>query len=307
MKLADLPLAELQRRLRGPGVVLQTAQFVTQLTSPIAEVARGLSLLYGDYPLADPDQFVDFPVRIAPPRGLRRWLHPQVLFYFDGHPPFKPLPREQAFPMFEWGLNWCVSSFCHQYLVIHAAVIEKQGFAAILPAPPGSGKSTLCAGLIHRGWRLLSDELTLVDLTDGSVVPLARPVSLKNRSIEVIKKFAPETVFSPVVHDTTKGSVAHLRPPADSVARWHERARPGWVIFPRYVAGAPAQLIPHPKARAFMGLAENGFNQSFLGHEGFNGVAALIDACDCYEFSYGDLNEAVRVFAALTPPTARVG
>jgi predicted ATPase len=30
----------------------------------------------------------------------------------------------------------------------------------ILPAPPGSGKSTLCAALVTRGWRLLSDELT---------------------------------------------------------------------------------------------------------------------------------------------------
>ena len=62
----------------------------------------------------------------------------------------------------------------------------------LLPAPPGAGKSTLCAGLVHRGWRLLSDELALVDMETGLVRGMARPVNLKNKSIEVIRDFAPE-------------------------------------------------------------------------------------------------------------------
>ena len=41
--------------------------------------------------------------------------------------PFAPLPLDQAFPMLEWGLNWCVSAHCHQYLIFHAAVVEKSG------------------------------------------------------------------------------------------------------------------------------------------------------------------------------------
>ena len=55
----------------------------------------------------------------------------------------------------------------HQYLIIHAAVVEKNGLAAILPAPPGSGKGTLTAGSVLSGWRLLSDELTLIDRLSG--------------------------------------------------------------------------------------------------------------------------------------------
>src|SRR3546814_10587342 len=88
--------------------------------------------------------------------------------------------------MLEWGLNWCIGAHGHQFLIIHAAVIARNGLAAILPGAPGSGKSTLTACLVHNGWRLLSDEMALVSLQDGGLTALARPISLKNRSIDLI-------------------------------------------------------------------------------------------------------------------------
>jgi len=160
---ADLSLRDLLGLLGGPGLNLRTGLFVNRIFSTIPSVGEGLRLLYADYPLSEANGFADFYVHLDRPRGLRRWFHPQVQFRFDVATPFKPLPLQHAFPMLEWGLNWCISSHCHQYLVIHAAVVEKDGHAMILPAPPGSGKSTLCAGLVARGWRLLSDELTLID------------------------------------------------------------------------------------------------------------------------------------------------
>jgi HprK-related kinase A len=225
-----------------------------------------------------------------------------VQFYLDGRAPFKPLPFDQAAAMFEWGLNYCVSSHCHQYLIIHAAVVERQGRAIIFPAPPGSGKSTLCAGLVNRGWRLLCDELTLVRLQDGRVDPFPRPVSLKNESIDVIRRFAPEAVVGPVVHDTTKGTVAHLKPPSDSVVRMHETAEPAWVVFPQYKPSEAPRLTPVPRARAFMRVAEHTFNYSLLGAKGFRALAQLIDSTDCFDFSYSQLEEAVALFAGLPAP-----
>jgi hypothetical protein len=202
--------------------------------------------------------------------------------------------------MLEWGLNWCVSAHCHQYLVIHAAVIARGGLAVVLPAPSGSGKSTLCAGLVYGGgWRLLSDELALVDPASGEVTPLARPVSLKNASIDVIRRFAPQAALSPVVHDTQKGSVAHLQAPADSVRRAAEPARPRWVVLPRYEAGAKAVLAPLPRGQAFMQLADSAFNYDLHGAEGFRVLADLVEGCGCYEFTYADLEDAVRIFDAL--------
>jgi len=300
MKLLQLPRAELHRQLAGAGVWLRTGPFSLKVQSRIPFVTEGLAELYGQFEIRSVHEaFADFHVSVNPPANLRRWLRPQAEFSFDGMQPFKPLPRNQAFPMLEWGLNWCVSTQAHHYLIIHAAVVEKNGLAAILPAPPGSGKSTLAAGLVLAGWRLLSDELTLIDRKTGLIQPLPRPVSLKNQSIDVIRQFAPDAYINRASHDTVKGTVAHMRPPRDSVLRQHEAARPGWVIFPKWEACAPATLTPRSQAQTFMFLAQNAFNYSHLGADGFRVGTALIDQTDCYDFHYSQLNEAIAVFNRL--------
>ena len=278
---------------------LRTGPIVTRIRSELPAIAQALGTVYREHIIEAPDTFADFHVRVAHPAGLRRWLKPQVVFEFDGAPPFLPLPAEQAFAILEWGLNWCISANCHHYLVIHAAVVERSGRALLLPAPPGSGKSTLCAGLVNRDWRLLSDELALLDPLSGSVVPLARPVSLKNASIEVIRRFAPGAVLSATVHDTLKGSVAHMKPPGEAVRRALEPARPRWVVMPRYQAGAAAQLRPLSRGSAFMQLAESAFNYPVFGRQGFELLASTVEACDCYEFTYGELESAVGILAEL--------
>jgi HprK-related kinase A len=299
LTVASVPPTQLRARLASSGLRLRTGEFVTCIRSAIPRVADGIALLYGEYPLADDAGFTDFYVNLNRSSGLRHWWRPQVLFDYDGAEPFTPLPLNQAFPMLEWGMNWCVTSRVHSCLVIHAALIEKNGRAAILPAPPGSGKSTLCAALIHRGWRLLSDELTLVRLDTGELTGLARPVSLKNASIDLIRAWAPEAVFTPPVLDTVKGTVAHMKAPSESIARAGEPASPAWIVFPRYVAGAAPELAPIPKARAFMRVAENAFNYSLLGKAGFEATARLIDRSASFDFSYSRLEDAVSVFDRL--------
>lgn len=298
MIVSDYSLTQIQRDLSGTGLYLRTGGFVSHVRSDIALVAEGIYQLYADAPVLDVNHFADFHITLKRPANYRRWFKPQVLFSFDGFVPFKPLPLAQAFALLEWGLNWCISTHAQQFLIIHAAAVEKHGFAAILPAPPGSGKSTLTAGLVNRGWRLLSDELTLITHT-GLIQPVARPVSLKNRSIEVIRDFAPDVFIGRVVADTVKGTVAHMRAPADSVARATQPARPAWVVFPKFLADAPAILEPMERGQAFIELAENAFNYSLQGAEGFLRLGDLIDTTSTHRFSYGNLEEAVAAFDQL--------
>lgn len=299
--LSSLTRAALGQRMAGDGIRFQLGHFVIHLQSPIPSVADGIAALYADYPLLPPGGFSDFHIRIVYPRGLHRWWRRQAFFLFDGVTTFEPLPLDQAFPLFEWGLNWAITSRAHSYLIIHAAVVEKNGRAAILPAPPGSGKSTLCAALVQRGWRLLSDEMAMLRLSDGLLLPMVRPVSLKNASIEVISAFAPATrgQFSKPVRDTLKGTVAHLRAPADSIARATECATPAWIIYPKYETGAALTLTPLPAARSFMALAENSFNYSMLGRRGFEAMAGAIDRSTSFNLRYSVLDEAIAAFDQL--------
>lgn len=308
MILGDLSPAQLRARLSGPGLSLRTGPVVTRIRSTLAPVVQGLALHYAAFAVEPEEAFADFHVEVRRAAGLRGWLRPQVVFRFDGEEPFAPLPGPQGFPMLEWGLNWCIYTYCHQFVTLHSAVLERAGQALLMPAPSGSGKSTLCAGLAFRGWRLLSDELTVVDPDTGEIVPVPRPISLKNQSIEVIRAFAPQARFSPAVPDTIKGLVAHVRPPADAVEQAGRRARPRWIVLPRFRAGEPARLAPLPRAQVFMQLVENTFNYSIHGPAAFAALGALMDRCECYEFSYGRLDEAVAVFDELSSvPAAAQG
>jgi HprK-related kinase A len=138
-------------------------------------------------------------------------------------------------------------------------------------------------------------------LSDGNLLPLPRPISLKNESIDVIRRYVPKSTLSRAVSDTLKGTVAHLKAPADSIVRASETARPAWVIFPKYEAGAAACLEPIPPSRAFMRLAENAFNYSLLGAKGFEAMASIINTSLSYRFTYSVLDDAIEVFSKLKP------
>lgn len=304
MKISDLSPSELKRLLRAGELLLHISPFTARIRSDIASLADSIAMMYGNFPVKPPTDFADFDVEVAPPKGLRRWLRPQAFFFFDGIPSFKPLPLNQAYPMLEWGLNWCIGAHSHQFLIFHAAVIERNGKAAILPAPPGSGKSTLCAGLVSRGWRLLSDELALLDMDALAVLPMSRPINLKNESINVIRRFQPDAVITEPVRDTAKGTVALVRPPADSVRRVAEPGIPAWIIFPRYRPDSEATFTSFSKAHTVLKLAEQSFNYDLHGRRGFETVTRLVDRCDCFEFTYSDLDQADTAFADLMAANA---
>ena len=299
MILRELAESELLARMRGAGIVLSTGPFVVRIGSSIRELAAPMRLLYGDHSLAREDGVVDADVRIDPPPSLRRWIAPQVIAYIDGERPFHPFPRRLAFPMLEWVLNWCLFNRPHQYLILHAAVVERGGRALLLPGEPGAGKSTLCAGLILRGWRLLSDEVAIVRPSTGELLAVPRPVALKEESLEVIRSFEPAAVLGPSFPETRKGTVTHLRPPPDSVFRSHEAATARWIVFPRYETGAETRLQSVRKAETLLRAGRNGFNYSLLGAAGFESLADLVDACDGYDLVYGRLHEAVEHLTAL--------
>ncbi|MBV8651909.1 MAG: HprK-related kinase A [Alphaproteobacteria bacterium] len=286
-------------------VYLRTGPFLFEVATACEEVVGSIELLYDPRCILPrrPD-FCDYHVEVARP-WLRRWFRPQAVFTFDGHAPFLPGPKRHAAAILEWGMNWVISTTAHQYLVIHAAVVERNGLAMLLPAPPGSGKSTLCAGLSFRGWRLLTDELALVRPDTGDVVPLARPISLKNETIELIRRFAPDAVMGAPTEGSSKGTIVLVKPPASSIDAIDRPARPRWIVFPRYEAGAALTYTPRSKAATFIQLGDSAMNYNILGETGFDTMADLIDRCDIGDFAYSDLDEAVAFFTKLADDAVR--
>ncbi len=305
MKLQKLAISEVAKKLTKKGLILQAGSFIFSIQTRYHSIAESISILYADFEILDSDSnniFVDFHISIDPDSYFSQYFSRRATFLFDGFAPFNSLPSQHAPAIIEWGMNWCVSSQINTHLIIHAAVIERSGFAVIMPAPPGSGKSTLTAALIQEGWRLLSDELTIIDIENALVQPFPRPVSLKNQSIEVIRKRYPAAVFGPISTDTTKGNVCHMRPPVLGVQKQFQSCPIGWVIFPKYEQDANAEFNELGKGQALIDVATNAFNYSRLGKSGFDVLRKVIDNASCYQFRYSKLDDAVATFAALEPP-----
>ena len=299
MNVGDLSLGRFAAELATRGFAIRWGPFVSRIVSGLPELAPPLHLLYADFPLEPPSGICDFNVHVRPRARRVPWSERRFEFLLDHAPAFPPFSRKFALAVLEWGLNWCVYG-SHQFLVIHAAAVERDGRALLLPGRPGAGKSTLCAALVIAGWRLLSDELALVGLQEGRVRALARPISLKNDSIDIVRGLAPDAVFGPPAVDTHKGTVAHMKPPSPSVRRAGETAVPDWIVMPRFVGSEALQLDSVSKANAFWGVADSSLNYEILGETGFTTLVRLIDQCRCYTLTYSDINEAVATLDHLS-------
>ncbi len=299
MKAAELAVDDFAQRMALRGIALRISPVTVRLRSPLRHFAGQVRDLYRDYELADAEVGVDIDIRVLLCRGTRsRWIR-EVQFIVDGTAPFEPFPVSHAFAMFEWGLNWVFAQRMHQYLLLHAAVVERGGHALVMPGWPGSGKSTLAASLVCRGWRCLSDEFGAIADGGAEAVPFVRPTGLKNASIDVVRAIAGDACIGTVFPGTHKGTVAHFRPSADGIHQADRRARVAAVVFPEFRAEAPATVEPLSPTAAFLRLAGNAFNYEIVGERGFRTVAAIVRRCPSHVLRYGDLAEAHSALDAI--------
>ena len=277
---------------------LMVGPFAYCLQSNETLVFDGLRKLYGDYQILPAESFSDFHLSLRPSNLVQKWRK-KIDFFFDGQRPFNRIESQHAYAFLEWGMNWCVSTTANEQLKLHAAVLAKNGIGLILPGLPGAGKSTLAAALCLAGWRILSDEHALIPFRTNNLVPLCRPISLKNQSIEIIRKFDSNVVLGPETHETHKGTVVHMK--ADLALDSHD---PSFIpaqlmIFPRYSQEAKLVLHKKPKTEAFMFAGLHSFNYSLLSQTGFDTMCTLMDAVSCYDLTFSDLDKAVQVIEKL--------
>ena len=299
MRIGDLTPEQLHRRFGGPGIRVRIGPFIIHLSSAIPEFVADFSFVYASFPICDEGEISDFCVRVSPARGWWPLREKQAAFWVDGARPFAAFPRRITMPFAEWGLNWCICNYAHQFLIFHSAVVEKAGRAVILAGPPGSGKSTLCAALLARGWRLLSDEFALLNPARGCLLPIPRPVALKGASIRLVDELLPHLRTGRVFPHTDKGTLTHLRPPNDAVERQAEPALPAWVVFPTHAESARTELLPLRKASGFLRLETNCFNYATLGRAAFDALGRLIEAAECYELPFDQLATAAGLVDGL--------
>ena len=146
------------------------------------------------------------------------------------------------------------------HAILHGSCVRIGDEAIALLGPSGSGKSTTAATLRDRGHSLLSDGMTVVDLSNGDLLALPGPPHFK---------LWPDAAQSLSVTPSSSHPIAR-----HEEKRWYD-ARGGVAIGPARIRrvyllapGRGVQLEPLSSAAALVGLVQNYFLADFADRQG---------------------------------------
>lgn len=194
-----------------------------------------------------------------------------------------------------WHVNRQVVACAGDLVPIHAAAAAIDGGALLLAGPAGSGKSTLVAGLVRRGFAYLTDEVAAIDPLSLLVRPFPRPLSIEAGSQGVLADLEP--VVDPDAARYLSGTW-HVNP--HSIRAGDTVSPPApvrWVMFPRYQRGAPTELVPLGRAEALIALLDNCFDNGSEGARRLITVGQALAEARCWRLVTGDLDEACELVA----------
>lgn len=298
--LSDMTDREVRAALKAGRLHLELGPFVTRLKVEEPRAVEFFRNMYGGFPVSVGEGHVsDFSLALRAPNLFRRFMRRQIVpdpgFYF----PAVPLPARLSPLSLEMGMNLCVALQCFRYLIFHAGVVATTEGAIMIPAQSGGGKSTLTAALMENGYRLLSDEFAILDMDSHGLQAHPRPVSLKKKSIDLVRDFAGADQISARLTGTPKGDIAYRRPRAEDIANAGTPSVPQLMVFPRYEAGASPSSRRIEPADVAMRLINSSPNYQIIGERAFHALMRLVDEVEAYDIVYGSTEDSLTLVQCL--------
>lgn len=224
-------------------------------------------------------------------QALRRFPWPRGPFRIRGHENgfVDVRHRHEVLPHLEWMINWQVIQQRADLAQLHAATVAFGGDALILPGHPGSGKTTLAAGLLSRGWSYLCDEFALIDPATLKVHPFPRALCIKEPSFPVMDRLGLRLCRKTPYQKAAKGRVAFLSPLDVRPDAVGGSSSVRWVIFPMYRVGAAPTLMPVSRAQAVYMLGQQCFNFPVYAGRMLDILSDVVRKADCYRLITSDI------------------
>jgi hypothetical protein len=195
-----------------------------------------------------------------------------------------------------WHVNRLAVASVPDRVVVHAGCVQRDGATVLLPASMDSGKSTLTASLVSRGWDYLSDEAVALDPISGDLLPYPRSITLDRGSWTVLPSLEPADPELASGELLGSWHVSPLTIRADSIGR---PAPVDVVVFPRYDPDASTSLDPMRPVDALSSLLAHTFDFGGLGQLGLDRLRALADS-PAYRLVVNDLDRADDLLCSLT-------
>jgi hypothetical protein len=207
----------------------------------------------------------------------------------------------QFAPLVKWALL-AEAIKDHSYLLyVHAGVVRSASGCLLLPAQPGSGKTSLTAALIHAGFAYLSDEVALLEEDTLQVVPVPVSLCIKDSGWDLLAPRYPGLRGLAIHHRSDGKIVRYLNPPPTTPDSEPEISYPVcWIVFPRYSPEARTELRPLGKAASLHRLLEQCLAMPApLDQAKVARLVSWIRDIPCYELPMSSLDEAVALLDQL--------
>ncbi len=259
--------------------------------SDVPGIVSQYAELYHEFEIRTSPQCVRIAVRCE---RSRYHLTKRFSVYGDGERRFSLRRIEEIVPHVEWAVNWQIVKTLRPYLQFHAGVMKKNGLGFMFPASPGSGKTTLCAGLIAHGWSYLSDEFALIG-EDGRLHPYPKALCVKEGAFDVVSHLRLPSLSPYRYKKGSKGRVAYLSPSKIGRSCIGDACQLGYVIFPTYVKGADPSLEQMSRGEAAFLLTKYAFNLERFGSHGMQLLTGAIRNAQCYRLTSGEIQATCRL------------
>lgn len=164
---------------------------------------------------------------------------------------------------------------------IHAAAVETDGRAVLLVAPSGTGKSTTAYGLLHEGFRYLSDELAPVDLQTMAVQPYPHALCLKSE---------PPAPYRLPAGTLRTNVTLHVPVTALPSAAFRDPVPLGAIFFLAREGNGDTTVRRIEPGEAAVRLYANALNNLAHGGEGLDAAIQLTSRTPCFCLLLGELN-----------------
>ena len=223
-----------------------------------------------------------------------------VGFYLNGAPA-DFCPREDQVAPYAKANVWTAVLRRQDYLMqIHAGVVGGEAGCVLLPAAPGSGKSTLTTALVHAGFDLFSDEVALLG-ADLTISPFPTAICVKDSGIDIIASMYPSVRALPLHLRGDGKRVVYLPPPSGSLPPDGHRRPVRGIAFPRYVAGAPMTSRCIAPAAALARLLSHCQNVARpLDQATVGALVRWIATVPCVEVCYGSLEPVLGMVGRMS-------
>lgn len=166
-----------------------------------------------------------------------------------------------------------------QYTLLHAAVVEQDGEALLLPGASHRGKTSLAAALLDRGFRLLSDEVGALD-DAGRAAACPFPLRFRESALRHLVP-RPQGVDIGTSFFVNRGERTWYGLPAPDRPPPVTPCPVGMVVYPHLRPDPGTTLVPVSRGQAAFRLVAAMFNGHVVGMRGIDVAIHLARTTDC--------------------------